>query len=219
RWAAGTTLRAAVHDTDGPVGAQLLQRLDFVASRSPVTRAQHDVSPLAVVRWGVPILVGSGGRRRRPDDAADSERPAAHQTAAHQTETEVDDDGPEEREEDLGPAISYWDHESARRPVAPHLETSASDVPGRHWGSPWGPETSQSETRPARAGEMVGAAALLASSPEPESLAELLPVAEFPPPPQPADPVAAAPADSEFSVEGLGIADLLAGALAAYRGI
>nr|MBA3907952.1 hypothetical protein [Pseudonocardiales bacterium] len=49
RWATGTTLRAAVHDTDGPVGAQLLQRLDFVASRSPVTRAQHDVSPLAVV--------------------------------------------------------------------------------------------------------------------------------------------------------------------------
>ena len=50
-----TALRATVHDTDGPVGAQLLQRLD-VAGAGPVTAS------LVPVRWGVPIAPGSGGR-------------------------------------------------------------------------------------------------------------------------------------------------------------
>ena len=57
----GSALRATVHDTDGPVGAQLLQRLD-AGRPGPVT------APLVPVRWGVPIAPGSGGRRRRPED-------------------------------------------------------------------------------------------------------------------------------------------------------
>jgi hypothetical protein len=56
----GSALRATVHDTDGPVGAQLLQRLE-AGRRSPAT------APLVPIRWGVPIAPGSGGRRRRPD--------------------------------------------------------------------------------------------------------------------------------------------------------
>ena len=54
----GTALHATVHDTEGPVGAQLLQRLD---------RVRHGDTPPVPVRWGVPIAPGSGGRRRRPE--------------------------------------------------------------------------------------------------------------------------------------------------------
>ncbi|MBV9920398.1 MAG: hypothetical protein JOY78_06030, partial [Pseudonocardia sp.] len=53
-----TALRATVHDTEGPVGAQLLQRLD---------RVRRGDTPPIPVRWGVPIAPGSGGRRRRPE--------------------------------------------------------------------------------------------------------------------------------------------------------
>ncbi len=56
----GTALRATLHDTNGPVGAQLLQRLDRVHW------GRGDTRPVPVP-WGVPIAPGSGGRRRRPD--------------------------------------------------------------------------------------------------------------------------------------------------------
>ena len=65
----GTALRATLHDTDGPVGAQLLQRLDHARRR--------DASSVPV-RWGVPIAPGSGGRRRRPDDGGPGSGGAAH---------------------------------------------------------------------------------------------------------------------------------------------
>jgi hypothetical protein len=38
---AGAHLRAAVHDADGPVGAQIMQRLDGVTSRSATTERKH----------------------------------------------------------------------------------------------------------------------------------------------------------------------------------
>ncbi len=72
----GTALRATLHDTNGPVGAQLLQRLERVRG------SRGDARPVPV-RWGVPISPGSGGRRRRPDgggavgaDAGDGRAPA-----------------------------------------------------------------------------------------------------------------------------------------------
>jgi hypothetical protein len=165
----GTALRATVHDTDGPVGAQLLQRLD---------RARRSDAPSVPVKWGVPIAAGSGGRRRRPDgESTASERPAEVRIR------------PENR---AGPNGAF---QAARW--------------GRHRQSQ--DATAQRSTVIARPSPVVRA-----SEPKPPS--EPLPKA--------ADDVESAGAregavgdDAELSVEGLGLADLLAGALAAYRAI
>jgi hypothetical protein len=155
-WAKGTALRAAVHDTNGPVGAQLLQRLDLVAPQVDGGRARYDPPP-PVVRWGVPILAGSGGRRRRPD--------AGHSTAV------PGDDRPNSRQTD----------ETARPETAPA-------------------EVAHGQTAPAAGdrAEADGVAAPVSANSQKQTTDE---------------------EESEFSVEGLGLADLLAGALAAYRGI
>ena len=72
----GTSLRAAPHDTEGPVGAQLLQRLDLGTARAGARRArQDDIQPPLTVRWGVPIRAGSGGRRRRAYDVTVVDEP------------------------------------------------------------------------------------------------------------------------------------------------
>jgi hypothetical protein len=211
RWATGTTLRATMHDTDGPVGAQLVQRLDVVAPRPPVPRAQRDVSPPEVVRWGVPILAGSGGRRRRPDDTPDPVHPdpvhpdPVHPDPVHPDAVHPDADRPEVdqptvelptvelptvdqlgRDESAqaveeGLGLSYWDSWDSPRQGVDPPPAPASETPGRHR------ETGPSE--PASAQRQADAVAPTAAD------------------------------DSAFSVEGLGLADLLAGALAAYRGI
>ena len=110
RWLAGTTLRAAVHDTVGPVGAQLMQRLDPVTPWSPAPRTRHNAAPAAVVRWGVPILAGSGGRRRRADDGS----PAS---GAHR-EPDASDGRPD----------------AAERPAVEPRNQDVSGARGRHRG-------------------------------------------------------------------------------------
>jgi hypothetical protein len=154
-WPTGTALRAAVHDTNGPVGAQLLQRLDLMAPQVDGGRARHD-PPAPVVRWGVPILAGSGGRRRRPDDGHSTEVPG--------------DDRPNSRQTD-----------EIARPETPPAEVA------------------HGQTAPAAGdqAEAEGVAAPVSADSQKQTREE----------------------ESEFSVEGLGLADLLAGALAAYRGI
>jgi hypothetical protein len=154
-WPTGTALRAAVHDTNGPVGAQLLQRLDLMAPQVDGGRAQHDPPP-PVVRWGVPIRAGSGGRRRRPDDGHSTEVPG--------------DDRPNSRQTD-----------EIARPETPPAEVA------------------HGQTAPAAGdqAEAEGVAAPVSADSQKQTREE----------------------ESEFSVEGLGLADLLAGALAAYRGI
>ena len=57
----GTQLRAAVHDVDGPVGAQLLQRLD-----SPRRRHASRDEPSTAPGWGS-LPVGPGESGARPD--------------------------------------------------------------------------------------------------------------------------------------------------------
>jgi hypothetical protein len=154
-WAKGTALRAAVHDTNGPVGAQLLQRLDLVAPQVDGGRARHDPRP-PVVRWGVPILAGSGGRRRRPDDGYSTEVPG--------------DDCLNSRRTD-----------ETARPETPPAEVAHGPTAHVAGGQ----------------AEADGVAAPVSANSQKQTHEE----------------------ESEFSVEGLGLADLLAGALAAYRGI
>jgi hypothetical protein len=134
----------------------LLQRLDLVAPQADGGRARHDPPP-PVVRWGVPIRAGSGGRRRRPD-------------TGHSTEVSGDD-SPADRQSD----------ETARSETAPA-------------------EVAHGQTAQA-AGDRADADGVAA--PVSENSQRQTPDEE----------------ESEFSVEGLGLADLLAGALAAYRGI
>ena len=70
----GTQLRAAVHDVDGPVGAQLLQRLDPAGER-PTAAGRHDAGRHDAA-GRTPFRVEeapAGGRRRRrqgPDAGA-----------------------------------------------------------------------------------------------------------------------------------------------------
>ena len=76
----GTQLRAAVHDADGPVGAQLLQRLDRPRRRH-ATRDALSTGPL----WGSlpaePVATAAppatGGRRHRRSAEDTSEQAAA----------------------------------------------------------------------------------------------------------------------------------------------
>lgn len=211
----GTNLRAAVHDTDGPVGAQLLQRVDLGAPQSPVRLGRLDTSPPFTVRWGVPIREGSGGRRRRAeDDALDQlacERPAGEVHANRADDDRVEEPRtpgedaevvPSMRGPDVGPAPAAGRHRQ---------DASASDAGRRDAGRDSGqegpaestPSAGQGERHdPTRGDSHEGGARRRAEAGEPV---------------HPDGP--SAPADEAFSVEGLGLADLLAGALAAYRGI
>ncbi|HEY0816820.1 MAG TPA: hypothetical protein VGE11_26385 [Pseudonocardia sp.] len=236
-WDTGTTLRATVHDTDGPFGAQLLQRLDVVARASPLSDAHDDVASAAVVRWGVPIHAGSGGRRRRPEKGADGARSGIERTTAEQAVSEPPDAEPADSNEvanDQGPAFSYWDgwaapRQKVQRPAEPTAETS-----GRHREPRPAAAAGRSPGGPSVAGQVTGDAAaapanLRADQTDPahqepahrdvarqdaarQDPAHQDPAQKAPLPTPTAD-------DSTFSVDGLGLADLLAGALAAYRGI
>ena len=165
----GTALRATVHDTDGPVGAQLLQRLD---------RARRGDAPSVPVKWGVPIAAGSGGRRRRPDgESPPSERPAEVRTC------------PEDR----------------------------ASMRGAYQAARWGRHR-QSQDGAAERSAVIARPSPVVRASDPEPPREPLPKA--------ANDVetvgsrdGAVGDDAELSVEGLGLADLLAGALAAYRAI
>ena len=162
----GSALRAAVHDTDGPVGAQLLQRLDRV-------RVSRDPTPPVPVRWGVPIAPGSGGRRRAADVGGVAP---------------VGPGGADRGRHHQGPDGSLA--------VAPGEATDSAT------------DSADAAHRPcadnvrARRSEANGAAAGLAAAPA-AGAGEVHPSSD----------------DTELSVEGLGLADLLAGALAAYRAI
>ena len=160
-----SALRAAVHDTDGPVGAQLLQRLDRV-------RASRDQAPPVPVRWGVPIAPGSGGRRRAADVGGVAP---------------VGPEGADRGRHRQGPdgSLASAPGEATDSVDAAH-RPCADDVRGRR----------------SAGGGVNGAAGGLAVA-SAAGDAEVHPSSE----------------DTELSVEGLGLADLLAGALAAYRAI
>jgi hypothetical protein len=71
---AGTRLRAAVHDIDGPVGAQLLQRLDAGGGRGTAGHwdepdGRHGSTGRAPSHVEDVGPAGGGGRRRRREDA------------------------------------------------------------------------------------------------------------------------------------------------------
>jgi hypothetical protein len=163
----GSALRAAVHDTDGPVGAQLLQRLDCV-------RAGRDQAPPVPVRWGVPIAPGSGGRRRA-DDVEGA--------------VPVGPDGPQRGRHRQGP-----DGLLAATPG------EATDIPGASAGGNQRTDDARGCARGRSAGGAAAGGLAVASAASDD---------ELPP----------SNDDTELSVEGLGLADLLAGALAAYRAI
>ena len=162
----GSALRATVHDTDGPVGAQLLQRLD-AGRPGPVT------APLVPVRWGVPIAPGSGGRRRAADVGGVAP---------------VGPEGADRGRHRQGPdgSLACRSRRGHRQRADAAHRPCADDVRGRRSGRGRGERSG----RWARCGAAAGDA-------------EVHPSSE----------------DTELSVEGLGLADLLAGALAAYRAI
>ena len=166
----GTALRATVHDTDGPVGAQLLQRLD---------RAGRGDAPSVPVKWGVPIAAGSGGRRRRPD--GESSPPSARQRCAsarrHRARHER---RPPSREMGSAPAEPGCQRPSGRAVIA----------------------------RPSPVVRRGGARASHGACRRQRTMRETVGSRD-----------GAVGDDAELSVEGLGLADLLAGALAAYRAI
>lgn len=62
----GTALRAAVHDLDGPVGAQLLQRLDAVPPRR-ADAGRHDAAGRTPFAGDQPLPADRSGRRRRSE--------------------------------------------------------------------------------------------------------------------------------------------------------
>jgi hypothetical protein len=165
----GLALRASVHDVDGPVGAQLVQRL--APARTPGRRrgsgSGPDVTPSR-----------PGGRRRRPEPGDDAAQPA-------------------------GPT---WDGTAwipAEAPATPPpAEAPPTPSPAERATPPW---AAPAEARPAeRAGPAPSGPGTTAvpdrpSAPSPD------------PSPGPLEPL---PLSAD-----LGLADLLAGALAAYRGM
>ncbi len=161
----GTALRATVHDTDGPAGAQLLQRLD---------RARRGDAPSVRVKWGVPIAAGSGGRRRRPDgESAPSERPAEVRICP---EKQADTNG-------AFPAARWGRHRQSQDAAAERSAVIARPSPFVRASEPVPPPKAANDA------ETVGLRDGTVGD------------------------------DAELAVEGLGLADLLAGALAAYRAI
>jgi len=164
----GTALRATVHDTDGPVGAQLLQRLD---------RARRGDAPSVPVKWGVPIAAGSGGRRRRPDGES---TPSGQAEVRIRTEKQAGKNG-------AFPVVRWGRHRQSKEASAERSAVVARPSP-----------------------------VVRASDSEP-------PVEPLPSAANDAETVGsrddAVCDQAELSVEGLGLADLLAGALAAYRAI
>jgi hypothetical protein len=161
----GTALRATVHDTDGPVGAQLLQRLD------PARRGE---APSVPVKWGVPIPAGSGGRRRRPDgESTQSERPAEVRIPPKK----------QAGTNSVSQAVRWGRHRQSKDAAAERSAVIARPSPVVRASEPVPPPKAANDVE--TAGSRDGAVG----------------------------------DDAELAVEGLGLADLLAGALAAYRAI
>jgi collagen type I/II/III/V/XI/XXIV/XXVII alpha len=210
-----TNLRAAVHDTGGPVGAQLLQRVDLGAPQSPVRLGRQDTSPPPTVRWGVPIREGGGGRRRRADDDALDQlaggRPAVEVRANRADDDRVAEPRTPGEDADVVPSMSGPDEGAAPAAGRHRQDTRASDA-GR---GDAGQDSGQEE--PAESPPSAGQGERHDPTPGDGHESGALRRAEAGEPVHPDGPTA--PADEAFSVEGLGLADLLAGALAAYRGI
>ncbi len=189
----GTALRATVHDTDGPVGAQLLQRLDLVRAR------QGDAPPVPV-RWGVSIAPGSGGRRRRveapgpvagrPDHPADEPPGGAPADASPTSDA-------------TGRAVRRGRHRKGSG-APPANDVGAASVGGPKSTRAGGVELADDDRPPSAGGASSRAGQAQTAGDDASSRA---------------GEAQTAGDDAELSVEGLGLAELLAGALAAYRAI
>lgn len=219
-------LRAAVHDAGGPVGAQLLQRID-PGPRQPVADAVTD-APASSSRLGRAwpdaadtVPEGMGGRpQRRNPRSVEAALPA-----------------PEP------PSFGGWSPvtreaaASARRGASRDSAPRGGSAGGRHGGG--GRASFTMDGLPARPGSG-GRRYRPAEGPDPASgsrTAESTSPASRPAPPgsgrtsaappAAADPPGPAPSgrgqgdrpEPPRSTEGLGLADLLAGALDAYRAI
>ncbi|HEX5813199.1 MAG TPA: hypothetical protein VFY38_13920 [Pseudonocardia sp.] len=202
----GTSLRAASHDTDGPVGAQLLQRLDLGTAKSGARRArQDDIQPPLTVRWGVPIRAGSGGRHRQPADGSAAHRPdddtdvprADGDLPAGATGRLQAKDGPRAEGDRSAGVAGHRD--MAGDPASPTGRLQAKDGPRAE-----GDRSAGAAGQPAVGSDVRVGAAGQSLPPDVQA---------------PADHRGSTGDEEAFSVEGLGLADLLAGALAAYRGI
>ncbi|MCO1654265.1 hypothetical protein [Pseudonocardia humida] len=189
---AGMNLRAAVRNSDGPVGAQLLQRLDAPAPRGPGAAPSGPVrrdagGPQALERPG-------GGGRRRADDRSEPERSAPPPFTRPVTGR----------------------HGSGETGVM------SSVVPGRHGQDKTDPPAGRGTSRPDPAAEQGTAGQ--GTAPRGGRRRADDPAPDGPRAAPEADPAPAAGAArgrerADGSTEGLGLADLLAGALAEYRGI
>lgn len=179
---AGALLRAAVHDTDGVVGAQILHRLDGARGTAPGPARGAETDRHA--RNGAPRTAVPARQPAPDDDRADRGAVAGPQRAAgarrYGLDAGADGDGRDGATGGAALASPAGRHDqSADRP--PYLPDGVVVRPGsggrRHRRAP-------------------------------------------DPAPDPADDAGAAPRSAApQSTEGLGLADLLAGALAAYRGI
>ncbi|MDT7706473.1 MAG: collagen type alpha, partial [Pseudonocardiales bacterium] len=233
----GTQLRAAVHDADGPVGAQLLQRLDVGSRRrqpaaaSPATGTSWGGSPPASGRRSRHMVATGSFPAVRPaalspwadvEPGAGTARPDAGRPGSARSDSALNDAGRSDSGRASTDPHGYGRRDpDARDPDARDGDTGDGDRAGRGGrgtgaGAEDGPAIHDRGGRRSRDDH-----AVRASSAEATGAAtggrrhrrgpEGGPASEPGPGRDRTDPAA--------STDGLGLADLLAGALAAYRGI
>ena len=197
--AAGALLRAAVHDVHGVVGAQILQRLDRVRPRGTTAAPAQSPAP----------------RHAAPGGPAGGAVPGAPAAPGQPPSPAVDEDTPVELARAERARVGPPQVRSSRPAASPHVTLDADPVPNG---------------RPAASDDTIGAAPLRAGRHDESAVRPpYLPEGVVVRPgsggrrhrrgPEATEPTEAVPTPEPPSTEGLGLADLLAGALAAYRGI